>query len=312
MCDIWKANQNKQELTRADLARHLDGFRKFHVQWVVFSGGEALMHSNLWTLCELLAELNIKTSLLSTGLLLKQHAAEIVQWCHEVIVSLDGSREVHDAIRNVPRAYDRLAEGVAALRREAFGRNRHLRVTARCVLQRRNFYDLSNIIAAAHELELEQISFLAADVSSTAFNRPEPWDGERSANVALSAQETVEFERILEDVFVRWQGDFATGFIAESKEKLRRLVRYYAALNGDGDFAENRCNAPWVSTVVEADGTVRPCFFHGALGNIHEQALDVILNSPQAIAFRHNLDVRSDPICRKCVCTLYLGPKTNV
>src|SRR5262245_57880004 len=66
MCDIWKANQNKQELTRGDLARHLDVLRKLNVQWVVLSGGEALMHSNLWTLCELLAELNIKISLLST------------------------------------------------------------------------------------------------------------------------------------------------------------------------------------------------------------------------------------------------------
>jgi MoaA/NifB/PqqE/SkfB family radical SAM enzyme len=311
MCDIWKANQNKQELTRADLARHLDGFRKFHVQWVVFSGGEALMHSNLWLLCELLAELNIKVSLLSTGLLLKQNASDIVQWCHEVIVSLDGSREVHDAIRNVPRAYDRLAEGVAALRREALARDRHVRVTARCVLQRRNFCDLPNIIAAAHELELEQISFLAADVSSTAFNRSQPWDGERVADVALSAEEVVQFEHVLEETFARWHEDFATGFVAESKEKLRRLVRYYAALNGDGDFAGNHCNAPWVSTVVEADGTVRPCFFHGALGNIHEQSLDEILNSPQAIAFRRNLDVRGDPICRKCVCTLHLGPRTN-
>lgn len=308
MCDIWQANHNKQELMRADLARHLDDFHRLHVRWVVLSGGEALMHSNLWTLCELLAESNIKISLLSTGLLLKQHAPDIVRWCQEVIVSLDGSREVHDAIRNVPRAYDRLAEGVAALR----AREGDLRVTARCVLQRRNFRDLSNIIAAAHELALDQISFLAADVSSTAFNRPQPWDGGRIADVALTAPEVADFEGVLEEVFARWREDFASGFIAESPAKLRRLVRYYAALNGAGDFAENHCNAPWVSTVVEADGTVRPCFFHGALGNIHENSLAEILNSPQAIAFRRDLDMQNDPICRKCVCTLYLGPRAEV
>jgi hypothetical protein len=50
MCDIWQANHNKQELTEADLARHLDSFRKFNVRWVVLSGGEALMHRNLWAL----------------------------------------------------------------------------------------------------------------------------------------------------------------------------------------------------------------------------------------------------------------------
>src|SRR5690606_702241 len=141
---------------------------------------------------------------------------------------------------------DRLAEGVAALR----ALDRRFRVTARCVLQRRNFRDLPNIIAAAHELDLDQISFLAADVSSTAFNRPQPWDGGRVADVALDAREIVEFGNVLEETLVRWREDFASGFIAESPEKLHRLVHYYAALNGDGDFPEVRCNAPWISTVV--------------------------------------------------------------
>ena len=70
------------------------------------------------------------------------------------------------------------------------------------------------------------------------------------------------------------------------------------------------CNAPWVSSVVEADGTVRPCFFHRSLGNIHEQSLEEILNSPEAVAFRRGLDVKADPICKTCVCTLSLGRRT--
>ena len=112
-------------------------------------------------------------------------------------------------------------------------------------------------------------------------------------------------ERLISDC----AADFASGFIAESPEKLRRLPRYYRAIDGDGAFPETVCNAPWVSTVVEADGTVRPCFFHHALGNLHEQPLEAILNSADAIDFRRRLDVRRDPICRKCVCTLQLGAR---
>jgi MoaA/NifB/PqqE/SkfB family radical SAM enzyme len=100
--------------------------------------------------------------------------------------------------------------------------------------------------------------------------------------------------------------DFASGFIAEPPAKMRRLPQYFAALNGMGDFPENRCNAPWVSTVIAADGVVRPCFFHRPLGNIREQSLDDILNSAHALTFRRDLDIRRDPICRKCVCTLSL------
>src|SRR3954469_13254189 len=68
MCDIWKGNQEKKEITVEALEKHLESFRKLSVRRVALSGGEALMHSNLWRFCELLHSANIKISLLSTGL----------------------------------------------------------------------------------------------------------------------------------------------------------------------------------------------------------------------------------------------------
>ena len=308
MCDIWKGNHDRRQLTREDLASQLETFRMLKVQRVVLSGGEALMHPNLWTLCALLKELPLKITLLSTGLLIERHAPDIVRWTDDVVVSLDGSPAVHDRIRNVPRAYERLAEGVRALKHLA----PDFPVRARCVVQRHNFADLTNIVATAHQLGLNQISFLAADVSSTAFNRPRTWDAERVADVALSPDEVNALDDCVEHLIADCADDFATGFIAESPEKLRRLPRYYRAINADGDFPATVCNAPWVSTVVEADGTVRPCFFHRALGNVHEKPLEAILNSADARDFRSHLDVRRDPICRKCVCTLNLGLRAAV
>ncbi len=308
MCDIWKANHERRELTRDDLAPHLAAIRRLGVRRVVLSGGEALLHSNLWTLVEALAEQDVRITLLSTGLLLRRHAAGVARWCDEVIVSLDGPREVHDQIRRVPGAYDRLAEGIMAVRSVAPG----LRVVARCVVQRRNFRELAQIVAAAAELGCDQVSFLAVDVSTTAFNRPTPWESQRIADVALAPDEVAAFERIVEETIVQHAAAFASGFVAESPEKLRRLVHYFAALNGAGPFPETTCNAPWVSAVVEADGTVRPCFFHRALGNLRDGTLDAILNHPAAIAFRRDLDVRTNPICRRCVCTLNLGAREPV
>ncbi len=313
MCDIWQGNRDRKELSRDDLAPHLESFRRLQVRWVVLSGGEALMHSNLWTLCALFAELGIKITLLSTGLLLRRHAAEVVRWCDEVIVSLDGSRGVHDAIRRVPRAYDKLADGVAALR-EIDSRSRHgiFGVSGRCVLQRDNYRDLPNIVAAAREIGLDRISFLTADVASEAFNRPGGWDVERTDEVALSPHEAAEFEGVVERLIAEHAGDFESGFIVESPGKLRRLARHFRAFHGDGDFPRTVCNAPWVSTVIEADGAVRPCFFHPAMGNVREQPLPAILGTPEAVAFRRGLDVERDPICRRCVCTLHLGPLESV
>ncbi|MFQ5744655.1 MAG: SPASM domain-containing protein [Acidobacteriota bacterium] len=303
MCDIWKANQNRVELSRKEITRQLPDLRQLGTRWVVLSGGEALMHSNLWALCELLEELGARITLLSTGLLLAQQAANVVRWCDEVIVSLDGSRQVHDAIRRVPRAYDRLTAGVAALR----GEDSEYRITGRCVVQRRNYFDIQRIIDAAHEIGLDQISFLGADVATEAFNRPIPWDEKRVTEVALSATEAEEFAQLIEETLVAYKAEFRSGFVAEGPAKLRRLGRYFRALHSLDEFPETICNAPWVSAVIEANGDVRPCFFHPPYGSIREKPLAEILNAKAAVSFRRRLDVTCNPICRRCVCALHLS-----
>src|SRR5881409_1821211 len=170
MCDIWKANQNKREITAAHLAPHLEAFRRLGVRWIVLSGGEPLMHSNLWLFCEQLKTLDVRITLLSTGLLLQRHAKQICTTCDEVIVSLDGTRDVHNKIRNVAGAYEKLEAGVRSLK----AIDTSLRITGRSVLHRQNYFDILNIVEAAHAIGLDQVSFLAADISSTAFNRPVP------------------------------------------------------------------------------------------------------------------------------------------
>jgi radical SAM protein with 4Fe4S-binding SPASM domain len=301
MCDIWR-DPARREIAAAEVASWTAEWRRLGVRQVVLSGGEALLHSDLWPLCERLREAGIAITLLSTGLLLRRDATRVARHCAEVIVSLDGPPAVHDRIRNLPRAYEKLAAGVAALRQAAPA----LPIGGRCTVQRLNFRHLRATVAAARDLGLDWLSFLAADVSTDAFNRPQPWEPGRVAEVALGDGELPELAAELAALASERAGDFASGFLVEGPDKLRRrLYDYYAALHGRGDFPANRCNAPWVSTVIEADGTVRPCFFQPPLGNLRRQgSLDAVLNSPAALAFRRGLDVASDPICRKCVCTL--------
>jgi radical SAM protein with 4Fe4S-binding SPASM domain len=69
-----------------------------------------------------------------------------------------------------------------------------------------------------------------------------------------------------------------------------------------------KCNAPWVSTVIEADGTVWPCFFHATIGNIKMDTLENIVNNEAAVNFRIHLDMDTNETCLKCVCYLNLKP----
>jgi Fe-coproporphyrin III synthase len=303
MCDIWKANSEKKELSVEDIQKHTASFIKLGVREIVFSGGEALMHSNLWRFCEALKGHNIRITLLSTGLLLQKQAQAIVDHCDEVIVSLDGSETVHDRIRNIPQGFQKLGDGIRTLKNI----KPEFKLSARCVLQRYNYFDFAGIVNAARTLGLDKVSFLAADVSSSAFNRPEHWTDDRVSEVALTKSETDDFERIVTASFDSLKREYASGFIVESPAKMLRIVQYYKAVNGLAEFPTVSCNAPWVSAVIESDGSVMPCFFHKPYGNIFEDNFQTIINSKEAVQFRKNLNMHTDETCKKCVCSLKLG-----
>jgi MoaA/NifB/PqqE/SkfB family radical SAM enzyme len=302
MCDIWRANANGIELSRDDLAPHVAAMTRLRVRMLVLTGGEALMHSNLWTLCDALRPIGAKIVLLSTGLLLKRHVSSIISYCDEVIVSLDGSAAVHDEIRNIPRAFLRLAEGVEAI----LTKKPDFDIHARSVVQRKNYRDILNTIESARALGLRKISFLAADVSSDAFNRPGGWDADRISEIALTSAEADDFSRQLSANKDYLMAQHASGFLVEPVSKLTAIADYYRALNGNGRFPTVRCNAPWVSAVVETDGAIRPCFFHPAFGNLADGDIEQSINSDKAVSFRRSLDVSSNPICQKCTCSLNL------
>ncbi len=302
MCDIWKERAGTS-LGVTDVTALLPDLVRLGTERVVLSGGEPLMHPDLFALVRPLREAGLGVTLLSSGLLLARFAAEIARWVDDVVVSLDGPREVHDAVRRVPRAFDRLVEGVAAVRAAGPG----VTVSGRCTVQRANLRHLRATVAAAREIGLARISFLAADVTSEAFNRPGGWSEEECVAV-LPARGDLPALAAEIDALARDEADaFATGFVAESPGKLReRLLAHFAALLGEGPYPESRCNAPWVSAVVEADGTVRPCFFHPPYGTLREASVPALLNGDRALSFRRALDVATDPTCLRCTCRLNL------
>ena len=115
MCDIWKTDQHR-EFTLAQLESQMDAIERLQVRWVVFTGGEPLMHSNLFALTDLLRGRGIRVTILSTGLLFERFAHEITEHVDDAIVSLDGPAEIHDRIRRVLRGFNRIADGVRAIR----------------------------------------------------------------------------------------------------------------------------------------------------------------------------------------------------
>ncbi|HTS35903.1 MAG TPA: radical SAM protein [Candidatus Solibacter sp.] len=301
MCDIWRIREAR-ELTPQDLDRQLGSLRSLGVRWVVFSGGEPQLNQKWSYLAAMLRAVKIRVTLLTAGLLLKSQAHSVVESVDDVIVSLDGPPAVHDSIRRVPKAFEQLAGGVGALR----SLRAEMQIQARCTVQKGNHQSLRGAVQSAKDIGLNSVSFLAADLTSGAFNRPDGWLPDRAGRIELNLEEVEHLSAEVEQLIIEQSARIASGFIVEGPNKLRRIVQHFRAHLHQAEHVAPRCNAPWVSAVIEASGDVRPCFFHQVVGNIHGHTLAEVVNGPEALQFRANLNIEDNPTCRQCVCSLHI------
>ena len=266
---------------------------------IAFSGGEPLLRRDFPEILEAFAYGSVKQTLLTNGLLLQKRLREIASRTHEIVVSLDGATaETHDAIRGT-RSFDRILSGIS----DAVGLPSGPAVSIRTVLQRRNFHELPALIRLAHSLSVGRISFLTADVDSDAFGRDSGGDAAPETEIALNPDEVPRFRSVVEEVIQTFSSDFASGFISQSPDKMRHLVRYYEALLGLSPFPRNQCNAPMISAVITATGTVLPCFFLPGYGNIRDSRIADLLRTPALMRTRKAVSEYSLERCHRCVCT---------
>src|SRR5262249_19749022 len=121
--------------------------------------------------------------------------------------------------RRIDGCFALIRSGVVAVRKHRAG----FRFTARTTVQQANHRHLRETVAAARSLELNGISFLAADLTSEAFNRAVAWSASRQSEVALSHLELAALENEIEALIEEHADDTRSGYIAESPDKLRRI-----------------------------------------------------------------------------------------
>ena len=299
MCDIWQ-RKDGSETRAADLESHRESIRRLGVKHVVLSGGEPLLNRDLDALCRFFRGLGVRVTLLTTGLLLNKKADIVAAGFDDIIISIDGPPEVHDRIRRVSGAFQAIQKGVLEVRARRPG----IPISCRTTVQKLNHTHLRATVSAARSLGLDSISFLAADVWSAAFNREQRWTQQRQDEISLNQCELIELEDEIELLIQAHREDIDQGFIAEGNAKLRRIgMRFRERIEGTPPQAPI-CNAPWVSAVIEVDGSVRPCFFHPPIGNVRQLTLEQAVNSEMALSFRSRLKIASDPVCQRCVCSL--------
>lgn len=307
-CNIWElARRNMDQAVIEQIAAEIP---RLGIRQIVLSGGEAMQHPHWPRLAAILRAAGAKVMLLTNGLLLHKQAQEVIENIDAVTISLDGATPAtYRAIRGV----DGLPTILQGIRDIAAA----VPVTTRTTVQRLNFRELPQIIDVALGVGVRAVSFLAVDVSNDQAFGPRkgiasmtPMRLPTSDSPALTVEDLPAFAAVLDDLETRYASAFAERRIAESPAKLRRLYDYFAAVNGLRPFDPPRCNAPHLSTVIEVDGAIRPCFFLPKVATISNASLESAINSPPAQAMRRAYRTGERAECERCVCPLYQGART--
>jgi Fe-coproporphyrin III synthase len=297
-CDYWRNGRN--DVSVETVANWIPELRRLGTQVVQVSGGEPLLNPRWMEIAALLRDAGFRLWLLTAGLALAKHAQQVMHQFETATVSLDGAdAETYLAIRGLD-AFDQVCKGIRSV---AVG---GLPTSIRVTVQRNNFRQLPALVDLAKELGVRQISFLAADVSNThAFGR----SGDISREVALQADDLPYFEAVLDSLERDQAEAYRSGFIAESPQKMRRILHYYAAICGIGAFPAVRCNAPEFSAVISATGQVNPCFFiSGPRVAGPDHGLVTALNGNDMYLLREEIRTARRAECVTCVCSMWRNP----
>ena len=216
---------------------------------------------------------------------------------------------VHDAIRRVPRAFDRLAEGIAALARAAAGYPGQraaaccsAATSATCRTSSTPRTRSASTASRSCPSTSRRRRSIDPAVGGAAGRRGRPRSPPRRAEFAHAGRGHHRSAM---------PPTSASGFISEESGQAAPAAALLRRAQWPGRLPDTVCNAPWVSTVVEADGDVRPCFFHAPLGNIHQQPLE--RDPERAGVGRLSAQpgrARPTRSASACVCTLSLGRRT--
>ncbi len=296
-CAIW---QNNERLADADARQMSDSLlSELYVEiehWkplqVLLSGGEPTMHPRFANVVETINGLGSSVLVATNGFLVPSYPEAVVSRVSEFFVSFDApDPESYEVIRGVD-GFSRLARGINFIR----SLTPRPKLIARSTLQRDNVGRLPELVESARGLGFDQISFLPVDLTTDAFGR----DHLNHSVVPNRIQPRAEDLDMMASGIETLEGSDRAPFIESGIEKLRTIHAYFRALIEDTDTPIVRCNAPWVSAVIETTGKMRGCFFHRVIGT-HRS-----INGAEARRFRRSLRVSEDPTCQRCVCNKML------
>ncbi|AUC77161.1 radical SAM protein [Olleya sp. Bg11-27] len=250
-------------------------------------------------------EKNIKTTITTNALTLKQNAKKLIDAnLNELYISLDGPQDIHNEIRGHKKSFQKAVEGIE----EIFRLNPKQSVSVFCVITEWNIGYLKEFIAFFKDFPLKEIGFMHTNFTpqSVADNHNIIWGNKYKATASNIEEITIDnydLDLLWSEIKAIKQNQYSYNISfspeIDSKEK---LVEFY---HNPEKIIGKRCNDIFSNIMIKSDGSVIPS--HGRcynlnLGNIYDRSLKQIWNTKTLKQLRSDMIKNNGllPACSRC------------
>ena len=304
-----KHRADAPELSLDNLKAIVDDISSFRPNITLF-GGEPMLHEGCMGLIKYIKGKGMHCLIITNGMLVEGNAKDIIaSGLDELNVSIDGDAGIHDMIRGLPGAFNKIMAGLKKIHslKNAANSARPL-VNLQCTVSRYNYKNLESLLGVALEASADSLTF---------------------HNLIFLDRETLETQKECDAVLGcssdDWEGfAFEPGidpqFLHEKMEKIlsgkypftvdfypnfprHALIGYYANPKAGRVLPSRKaCLSPWIAAYIFPDGAVKPCLnLSYSFGNALKERFAEIWNNDKAVKFRSFLKKkRAFPACCRC------------
>lgn len=274
-------------------------------------GGEPFLYPGLFDFTDRIKRNKSILSVVTNATFLAEQAKEVVDQRWDVLMfSLDGPEAIHDEIRGRKGTFQKVAEGIEAVRKYKRDTKTSLPwIMALVTISVDNAPWLDKIFEVGEQLNLDCMiiyySWFTNEKIGYAHTRimeqklgvtPTKWKGYLFNH---NVDTTALLESLQRIQSRKWK--FGYLFIPDLKRD-EQIVEYYK--NPGKFFGYGPCISPWFVTEVMPNGDVAPCrdYPDYITGNLMEQSIFEIWNGERYRKFRQTLKDNGGtfPICARC------------
>ena len=290
----------KEELSTKDWLKIIEQIPFY--SFVTLVGGEPLIREDF---CKILMAVSKKTlgkvNVVTNGVLIVNDIIEafIKSKMLLLCVSLDGWGEKHDKYRNKEGIFDIILRNLEKLAQEVKDSKSNLMIDIKTIVLQDNLQDILKLYEYCTNKGFDylSISFLRNNnlkqnsklynAFDEVFYRPEYpiesyFDLNEFEQVYLEIQKMKKYSKTK----VRFSPKFDN---SNPQEELNLIKKFFTEYKiKDIEEIYKPCLYPFSNTIINPSGDVYPCLSY-KMGNIKEQSLKEIINSPKYNCFRKNL-----------------------